>query len=289
MPKPAPARHRLVPALLGALLLAACASAPKAPREGFSTLRPLDTLRDEPHARISRFLDSEAVQAAQSVSPPRFVVAEDAAGEGISERQAVLVANRAARDLCTGLAPYFRITESAPDLELALYVTAIEPTSPGAAGVSELIGVFVPGPFRLPAGLGGFAADGVARRGGEDLLVLRWAEGANPVTEGARVSRIGDAYQLADDFAEALHDPQGREAEGRSRLDAATVEANRALCLARYGRANVAGQGATILLPLAPEAIDPGPPEAGQAPPPEPQQALPPGPPEPAASLPQAF
>jgi len=293
MQKPGSDSRRLVPTVLGALLLAACASAPKAPHEGFSTLRPLDTLRDEPHARIARFLDSEAVQAAQSVSPPRFVVAEDAAGEGISERQAVLVANRAARDLCTGLAPYFRITESAPDLELALYVTAIEPTSPGAAGVSELIGVFVPGPFRLPAGLGGFAADGVARRGGEDLLVLRWAEGANPVTEGARVSRIGDAYQLAgdfaDDFAEALHDPQGREAEGRSRLDAATVEANRALCLARYGRANVAGQGATILLPLAPEAIDPGPPEAGQAPPPEPQQALPPGPPEPAASLPQAF
>lgn len=256
--------RRLPPVLLGALLLAACASAPKAPREGFSTLRALDTVRDEPHARIARFLDVEAVLAAQSVSPPRFVVAEGAAGEGIDPSQAVLVANRAARDLCTALAPYFRITETGPELELALYVTAIEPTSAGAAGISELIGVFVPGPFRLPAGLGGFAADGVARRGGEDLLVLRWAEGANPVTEGARVSRIGDAYQLAgdfaDDFADALNDPRAREAEGRARLDAATIEANRALCLARFGRANVAGQGASILLPLAPEAIDPGPP-----------------------------
>jgi len=265
-----PKLRRLPPALLAALLLAGCASAPKAPREGFSTLRTLETVRDEPHARIARFLDAEVVLAAQSVSPPRFLVAEGAAGEGIDASRAVLVANRAARDLCTGLAPYFRITETDPELELALYVTAIEPTSPGAAGVSELIGVFVPGPFRLPAGLGGFAADGVARRSGEDLFVLRWAEGANPVTEGARVSRIGDAYQLAgdfaDDFAEALNDPQGRGAEGRARLDAVTIEANRALCLARFGRTSVAGQGASILLPLAPEAIDPGPPEAGPEP-----------------------
>lgn len=288
MPLPPPAL-RLLPVLLGSALLAACATAPKAPREGFATARTLETVRDEPHARIARFLDAEAVLAARSISPPRFLVAEGAAGDGIEPRQAVLVANRAARDLCTALAPYYRITDDAPDLVLELHVTAIEPTSPGAAGVSELIGVFVPGPFRLPAGLGGFAADGVARRGGEDLLVLRWAEGANPVTEGARVSRIGDAYQLAgdfaDDFADALRDPLGRGGEPRPRLDAAAIEAHRALCFARYGRANPAGQGASILLPLAPEAIDPGPPELAAVQvielPPE-AEAVPPAEPAPA-------
>lgn len=217
---------------------------------------------------MGRFLDAPAVQAVTRLAPPSFSVAEGAAGAGVDAAQATLVANRAARDICTALAPFYEISEEAPELRLELRVTAVQPTSATAAGFSELIGVFVPGPFRLPAGLGGFAADAVARRAaqaeGGEVLILRWAEGANPVTEGARVSRIGDAYQLAgdfaDDFSDALIDPLGREGERRPRLPAAQIEANEALCLARFGRVNVAGQGASILLPLAPEAIDPGPP-----------------------------
>lgn len=272
LPNPAP---RIALVLLALAVLAGCASAPRALPEGIATERELQTLRDAPHAQVGRFLDAPAVQAVTRVAPPRFSVAEGAAGAGIDAAKATLVANRAARDICTALAPFYEISEEAPELLLELRVTAVQPTSPAAAGFSELIGVFVPGPFRLPAGLGGFAADGVARRAaqaeGGEVLVLRWAEGANPVTEGARVSRIGDAYQLAgdfaDDFSKALIDPLGREGERRPRLQATQIKANEALCLARFGRVNVAGQGASILLPLAPEAIDPGPPVPATAPP----------------------
>jgi hypothetical protein len=133
-----------------------------------------------------------------------------------------------------------------------------------------LIGVFVPGPFRLPAGLGGFAADGAVRADLTDVAVLRWAEGAGAITEDAKVSRIGDAYQLAGDFADdlakALNDPSGAQGDTRLPLEASEREAGEARCWARFGRASVVGRGASILLPLSPESIDAGAPDQGAAP-----------------------
>lgn len=181
---------------------------------------------------------------------------------GISDEQAALVANRAARDLCNGLARHLRIDEHAPDLRVDVVITAIRPTSSAAAGLSALLGVWVPGPLRLPAGLGGLAADGAARKGEEPVLLLHWAEGAGAITEDAKISSIGDAYQLAgdfaDDFVDALVDPRGAEAQDRPRVDDATRDANEALCLARFGRASITGRGASLLLPLSPESIDAG-------------------------------
>lgn len=247
---------------LGLLLLQGCASAPKPPSRGIADERPMQTLRDEPFAQSERFVDADAVLAATRVGLPTVRVAEGAAVDGITPEQAALVANRAARDVCNGLARHAVLDEAAADLEVELVVTAIRPTSSAAAGASALIGVFVPGPFRLPAGLGGFAADGVARKAGEPVLLLHWAEGAGAITEDAKVSPIGDAYQLAgdfaDDFVKGFADPRGADAPTRARIDATTREANEALCLARFGRASVAGRGASFLLPLSPEAIDAG-------------------------------
>jgi hypothetical protein len=253
---------RILIALLFASLLSACASAPKVAQRGIPTERELTPVRDEAYARADRFLDIDAVLAARSATLPQVDVAEGAAAQDVSADQAALVANRAAREVCNALAPHLAMVERDGDLEIALRVVAVQPTSRGAAGVSEVIGFFVPGPFRLPAGLGGLAIDGVARDDGSDVLVLHWAEGANAVTEGARISTIGDAYQLAgqfaSDFARALVDPRGKDGETRARLDPAQREANKALCRARFGSANLAGRGASILLPLAPEAIDDG-------------------------------
>lgn len=248
--------------LVAALLLMACASAPKPTAAGFATTKPMTTLKDEAYAKAERFVDAEAVLAARSVGLPRVRIAEGAAGEGITPTQAALVANRAARDTCMQLARRYRIAPEAADLDLEIVVTAIAPTSSGTAGVSALLGVFVPGPFRLPAGLGGFAADGAVRADGDEIVVLRWAEGAGAITEDAKVSRIGDAYQLAgdfaDDFAKALIDPRGAEGEARAALDAADRESGEAHCVARFGRASIAGRGASFVLPLSPEAIDAG-------------------------------
>jgi hypothetical protein len=259
--------YRILVALAAVLLLAACASAPKPTMRGIETSKTLSLVKDETYAKAERFVDAERVLAAQSVGLPIVRIAEGAAGEGITPEQAALVANRAARDVCLQLSRHYRIDPEAADLDVELVVTAIVPTSSGAAGASALLGVFVPGPFRLPAGLGGFAADGAARAQGEELVVLHWAEGAGAITEDAKVSRIGDAYQLAgdfaDDFVDALSDPKDGEGATRPTIDQAERDAGEARCVARFGRASVAGRGASFLLPLAPEAIDAG------APPPD--------------------
>ena len=261
---------RTLSVLFATLWLAACASAPKPTGTGIRTEQPMAVTKDEAYAKTERFVDAEAVLAARSVGLPRVRIAEGAVGEGITPQQAALVANRAARDTCVQLARRYRIDPEAPDLAIEIVVTAIAPTSSGAAGASALLGVFVPGPFRLPAGLGGFAADGAVRAGSADVAVLRWAEGAGAITEDAKVSRIGDAYQLAGDFADdlakALNDPSGAQGDTRATLDVTEREAGEARCWARFGRASVAGRGASILLPLSPESIDAGAPEEGADP-----------------------
>ena len=261
---------RTLAVIAGALLLGACASAPKPGVVGIASERPLETLRDEDYAQSERYLDAEAVLAAHSISLPEVRIAEGAVGEGITPAQAALVANRAARDVCMALSRHYRIEPGRGDLAIDVVVTAMRPTSAGAAGASAVLGVFVPGPFRLPAGLGGFAADGAARSANGEILVLRWAEGAGAITEDAKVSAIGDAYQLAGDFADdlakALVDPRGAEAASRPPLAADERDAGEARCIARFGKANVAGRGASFLLPLAPEAIDAGPPSGDDEP-----------------------
>lgn len=256
-------------ALLVLLTLQGCASAPKPTARGISDERPMTTLRDEAFAQSERFVDADVLLAAQSAGLPTVRIVADASSVGISTEQAELVANRAARDVCNGLARHVRLDEANPDLSVELVVTAIRPTSAAAAGASAILGVWVPGPFRLPAGLGGFAADGAARKSGEPALLLHWAEGAGAITEDAKVSSIGDAYQLAAEFAEdfirAFADPRGSEADTRARVDAATREASEALCDARFGTASIAGRGASFLLPLSPESIDAGAPEASGA------------------------
>ncbi len=253
-------------AIIGLLLQYGCASAPKDLVAGISSEQPTQTIRDKSYARAQRYLDAAAILRAHSLALPRIRVAEGAVGAGISAEQADLVANRASREVCLRLAPYMRLDDAGSDLEIELRVTAIRATSAVASGISAGLGVFVPGPFRLPAGLGGFAADGVARQGGRDLLVLRWAEGANAVTDSAKVSTIGDAYQLAAqfaaDFSNSLVDPKGSAGSRRPRLDDTLVKANYARCQDRFGKASLAGRGASLLLPLSPEAIDSGAPRA---------------------------
>jgi len=255
-----------VGAVLGLMLLHGCASAPKDVASGISSDQPTQTVRDKSYARAERYLDVDAVLGVHSLTLPRIQVAEGAVGAGITVEQADLVANRAGREICLRLAPYLRVDDAAPDLDIELRVTAIRSTSAVASGISAGLDVLVPGPFRVPAGMGGFAADGVARQQGHDLLVLRWSEGANAVTDSAKVSAIGDAYQLAAqfaaDFSNSLIDPKSAAGPRRPRLDDAVIEANQARCHERFGKASLAGRGASFLLPLPPEAIDKGAPSA---------------------------
>lgn len=253
--------------VVASVALGACASAPKDRSVGIATDLPLTSVEDEAHLVVDRYIDAAALTPDVALTLPRFSIAPNVAPESVTEAQRVLIANNAARSLCAELSPYFtlRADPDATTLEPRLVVTAIAPTNQGIASASAVVDVFVPGPARLPAGLGGLAVDAeLIDASGAQRAVIRWARGANAITDNAQISRIGDAWQLADefgeDFAEALRQPLGGQSPRRPRLAAAVTEANRELCSARFGSVNVGAQVAGRLIPLAPEAMDAGPP-----------------------------
>ena len=254
-------------ALLAALLALTqgCASAPKGARASSLDV-PLNPTSESASKKVAQYVQPAAIRAADTMALPSVEIEPTAVDASITAEQADLVANRAARDVCTGLAPFIRIGDVEGASPIRITVRAIRATSSGAAGVSEVLGVFVPGPFPLPAGLGAFAADGVLQIDGQPAAALQWSKGANPLTEGARISAIGDAYQLAGDFADAFVDlvlDARSDGEGRpQRLEPAEIEANRARCSDTFGKANVAGAGASLLIGLPPESIDAGAPKA---------------------------
>jgi hypothetical protein len=249
------------------LLLSACAGVPKNQKEGIKTERELSKVREERNASMQKFVNVAAVESARSLGLPSVKIADGVINEKITQGQADLVSNRAGREVCKDLANYFEMRETdTADLKLQIIVTAINPTNAGASGASSVVGVFVPGPFRLPIGLGGLAVDGSAEDlAGKQMIVTKWAKGANSFTNDAKVSSIGDAYQLAAGFAEAfsklLINPGNDKKVKRVKLTQLQIDNNKNLCEIRFGKASVAGRGASLLLPLAPEAYDSGAPK----------------------------
>lgn len=264
-------------ALFSVALLAACATAPRTQERAILSGKSLATVVDKQHHQVEQDIDLAAVARIGKFAPPTVEVAPGAAGAGISEQQARLVANNAARSLCRSIGRYVPLDDTgSADGRLRLVLTSIVPTGRTVAGASSVIGFFTPGPFRLPAGLGALAGDGEIIGPDGQVAMMRWSRGANPVTNGAKVSTIGDAWQLAARFGEEFAnaavdaDPE-RTGVQRATLDAESRKANQKICDARFGRVNAAGRGASFLLPLSPESMD-----AGAAPAPAPVPA--PGP-----------
>lgn len=255
------------------VLLASCATAPRDRQGGIQSENRLRQVAKERHRLIRQFVDIEALSEYERLGVPRVEIAAEARGPGISESQAALVANNAGRAACNRLAKYVELDDAsggdAP--ELRLVVTGILPTGRAAAGASSVIGFFVPVvPFRLPTGLGALAAEAEVRAADQSqLAVMHWARGANSVMNSAKVSTIGDAWQLArqfgNQFASAILDAHPKRSGIQHRIASANVQtANRALCQRHFGTVNLAGRGASLVLPLSPESIDPGAPVSSE-------------------------
>ena len=260
-------------ALTVVLLLASCASAPRHRHGAIPSEHHLRQVAQERHRLIRQFVDVDALSRSGRLGVPRVELAAEARGPGISEMQASLVANNAGRAACNRLAKYVELDDAsgsdAPAVRLV--VTRIVPTGRAAAGASSVIGLFVPYvPFRLPAGLGALAGEAEVRAAdGSQIAVMHWARGANSVMNSARVSTIGDAWQLArqfgDQFARAILDAHPRRSGIQHRIVDPDVQTeNRALCHRHFGTVNLAGRGASLLLPLSPESIDPGAPVSSE-------------------------
>lgn len=264
----APAREVHMLRKLGLLtaisVLSACASVPTPNGNGLAVDRPLEEAAAEPGRKVSRFIDRDRAATLASFALPEIVLRLPAENPEIDAGQLALLGNVLNRSLCLRLGQYLE-AESEPSagaLRIEAALTGITPTSKSAAGLSAAVDVFVPGPFRIPVGMGSIALDARASNADGTVAFMRWAKGANPVLNSAKVSSIGDAYALVDTFAREFTQWLADAAEKRPRLPQERIAANEALCTARYGKVDAFGKGVSFLLPLAPETIDKGRPES---------------------------
>ena len=155
--------------------------------------------------------DAAALAKARTVriAPVRIV---PGAADRITSEQRALLANEMARTLCARLSARYHIVpaRARADLTVRATITHVRPTNTAAATASlgrRIIAKVVGSPVapRVPLGLGGLSAEGeVVDSRSVQRAALVWTRGANFLLTGARVSHIGDAYQLAAAFANDL-------------------------------------------------------------------------------------
>lgn len=255
---------RLIYCLLApALLLSACASIPQSNGNQLTSDKPLESVSDQQGRRVSRFVDSALLAPIASYALPEIALKLPEAREGISTEQLALLSNSLNRSVCNRLGQYL-VAEPVPSetaLRIEIALTGITPTSKTISGVSAAVDAFVPGPFRIPVGMGAISLDARASTAGKTAAFMRWAKGANPAFNSAKVSSIGDAYALLDtftrEFGQLLLQGSSKE-KTRQKLADDRIAQNEALCDSRYGTVDMVGKGASFLLPLSPEFIDKG-------------------------------
>lgn len=250
------------------LLLNACASIPEPNGNRLVADKPLESVTEEQGRRVSRYLDAVRLSEITRYAIPDITLSLPAGNPDIRPEQLALMSNALNRAICTRLGQYLNADpEAAADaLRIEIALTGITPTSKSIAGLSAAVDTFVPGPFRIPIGMGALSLDARASNGQGTLAFMRWAKGANPVFNSAKVSTIGDAYALIETFArefgQLLLNGAGGE-DKRPKLPEQQIQANETLCESRFGKVDAVGKGASFLIPLSPEFIDKGKPETG--------------------------
>ena len=256
--------------LLALIYLNACASVPQTSGVQLVSDKPLETVTDEQGRNVSRYVDAARLSAIKSYVLPEINLTLPVENPDISKEQLALISNALNRSICTRLGQYLTAETDASGnaMRVEVSLTGITPTSRSIAGLSAAVDTFVPGPFRIPVGMGAIALDARASNDQGTLAFMRWAKGANPVFNSAKVSSIGDAYALIEtftrEFGQLLLQAAGGE-EKRAKLPEQEIQSNETLCENRFGKVDPVGKGASFLIPLSPEFIDKGKPETTKA------------------------
>ena len=201
-------------ALAPLLLLTACASAPT--RSGFlSDYDRMAPQTDAVRAKIEAHRDPAALAQVKQVSlePTKLNIPADWLTPG---ERAVLLRELDAQ-LCFELSERFEI---APDARhrVRAAITGVEPTGRAASVASAAAGFFIPGPLglRAPGTLGSLSAEVEMLDADRQIAAITWSRAAMPVgTDNPSLSRIGDALQFAEPFADsaaAVMTPDGQKA-----------------------------------------------------------------------------
>lgn len=186
------------------LLLTACAS--PATKSGFlSTYDGMAPRTDTVRAKVTQRRDEARLAGIQKVALEPAVLAANAPWLTAPERRLLL--REIDAQLCFELSERYEIVQrSAGAHRVRAAVTAVEPTGRVSSAASAAASFFIPGPLglRAPGTLGSLAAEAELLDGDQQIAAIAWNRAATPVgTDNPSLSRVGDALQFAEPFADA--------------------------------------------------------------------------------------
>ena len=196
---------RVLLSLTSALALSACASTTT--QSGFLTsydglIKREDTVR----AAVAQRSDAAALQAVRRIGLEPTVFAPGADIAWMNEAERTLLLREADAQLCFELTERYELATEGPDARVRTAITAVRPTGRVASAASAAADFFIPGPvgLRVPGTLGALAAEAeMLDPVGKQLAAISWNRAATPVgTDSPSLSRIGDALQFAEPFAD---------------------------------------------------------------------------------------
>lgn len=206
-PQHRPTGYALLPCLLVSAV-AGCTSVPLQPANSLTSYDGM-TKVDGRIRKAEYKAIPEDLNVSKTVYLEPTLVSPTAAQASIKPADQALVANVISRALCVGISDRFVVTDNKENADLVVHatVTRIVPTNATVAGLSTAASLgasfassSVPVP-RLPLGLGGLAVEAEATtKDGKQAGAMVWSKGANFITTGARMSQVGDAYELASSF-----------------------------------------------------------------------------------------
>ena len=200
-----------IPAGLIALCgLAACQTAPTADSGFLAGYDRLQTREDTIRASIRQYRDEAGATAIDQVWLEPAVLIR-AAGEGLDDQERAMVLREVERQVCYEISERFTLA-AAPEgaARVRTAVVGIGRTAAAGSAVAAVANAFIPGPgtVRVPGTTGGLATEAelLDPRGGQ-AAALAWSRNANVLgTDTPSLSRVGDALQMAEPFADALGD-----------------------------------------------------------------------------------
>lgn len=238
-------------------LLGACSSIPEA-----SNLSNYNSLTEEKgiRAKYKTFADTEGLKKYNSIYIEQTKISQEVLNKS-GEARLDIVANLIDREICLKLAKTFDIreTNSENTLIMKVFITDFEPTGRMASAVSSAI----PGPLRLPLGLGKLSAESeVLDPNQKQLAAIIWSHKAAPILTSGGASTIYDAYEFAADFAKdaANNIVPDKTKDGAIENPNAVIDLREKICTDKYGQSLKAQQfiGGLSPIGLPPEAYDSG-------------------------------
>lgn len=194
-------------------LLSGCASAPLVEGGSLSSyqgLTPSDSklkiTKSRLHVSQEQVLAAKTINIVPTAFPPTVA-------PKLSDKQRTLVANAVDRALCVNLSDRFNVValDVPADLTVRAAVTRVKETNEVTAGLSaaasigsSFIDTSVPIPVpRIPIGLGSLSIEAEAvDSSGQQQAAMLWGRGATTFFSSPKVSKAGDAYDLADKFGD---------------------------------------------------------------------------------------